>query len=202
MIGAVILAAGSSSRLGEPKQLLAHGGETLIRHAVRAALETDCAPVVVVTGAWHERVEHELRGLPASVCHHPEWQLGMGSSIRAGLSRALGLAPLLDALLLMVCDQPFITSQILRALISARDQSGKRAAACVYSDAVGVPALFDRALFPMLAALPDAQGAKPILSVLRGEVARVPFPEGAIDIDTPAQRRQHLDPSVEKAATL
>ncbi len=188
MNGALILAAGNSSRLGEPKQLLSHRGETLIRRAVRAALEAGCQPVIVVVGAGHERVRQELDGFPVVVCHHANWELGIGSSIRAGLAVA---APM-DALLLMVCDQPFVTGEILHALISAREQSGKRAAACVYAEALGVPALFDRTLFPTLAALPDEHGARPILAALADEVARVPFPDGAIDIDTPADQSKHL----------
>lgn len=192
MIGSLILAAGNSSRLGEPKQLLRHRGETLIRRAVRVALEAGCSPVVVVCGAAREGVEAELGGLAAAVCYHAGWQRGMGSSVRAGMAHTLSLAPKLEALMLMVCDQPFVTAEVLRELIAARERSGKRAAACGYADTVGVPALFDSTLFPLLAAVPDTHGARRVLSALADEVARVPFPRGEIDIDTPADRLAHL----------
>ncbi len=188
-VGAVILAAGNSSRLGEPKQLLHYRGETLIRRAARAALKAHCAPVIVVTGAGHPRIAEELAALDVCILHHPEWARGLGSSIRAGLASALAASPALDALMLMVCDQPWVTAELLTALVAARTQTRQPAAACAYAGIVGVPALFDRTLFPSLAALPDEHGAKQILAANAEAVARVAFPQGAIDIDTPADWR-------------
>ena len=191
--GAVILAAGGSTRLGRPKQLLRHRGETLLRRAACAALGAGCLPTVVVTGHEHDRVAAELIGLDVRIHRHPHWQRGIGSSIGAGLAQALVHEPALDALLIMVCDQPFISAELLAALISARAEARTEAAACTYAGATGVPALFGRALFSTLASLPDEQGAKAILSALAGEIARVEFPAGAIDIDTPADWQAHLD---------
>ena len=191
-IGAIILAAGNSSRLGEPKQFLRYRGETLIRRAACAALTADCSPVVVVTGAAHERMRQELSELEVQIHHHEQWQRGIGSSLRAGLERALLITPSLDALVLMVCDQPHVTAELLTALISSRAHTQQPAAACAYSDTLGVPALFARSLFPRLASLPDDQGAKHLLQVLQDQITRVPFPHGSIDIDTPADARNHL----------
>lgn len=191
-IGAIILAAGSSSRLGEPKQFLRYRGETLIRRAARAALTAGCSPVVVVAGAAHERIERELAELEVQVHHHAQWPRGIGSSIRAGVEHALLLQPSLEALVLMVCDQPRVTAEVLTALIRAHADSQHPAAASAYAGTLGVPAIFARAHFQKLAALPDDDGAKHLLRALPDLITRVPFPEGSIDIDTPADSRLHL----------
>jgi len=185
-IGAIILAAGGSSRLGEPKQFLMYRGETLVRRAVHAAGGGGCAPVVVVAGAECGRIALELAEFDVCVAHHEQWRQGIGSSIRFGVERALSAAPALDALLMMVCDQPLATAGLVKTLVAARAETGKPIVACAYSGALGVPVLFDRALFPRLASLPDARGAKQLISESPGRVAGVAFREGAIDIDTPS----------------
>ncbi len=199
-IGAVILAAGGSTRLGQPKQLLRHHGETLVRRAARAALGAGCLATVIVTGDEHEQIGLELSGLDVRMRHHREWQRGIGSSIRAGVEEVLLHHPALDAVLIMVCDQPFVSAELLVALICARAQARTKAAACTYAGTTGVPALFDRSLFPALASLRDAQGAKAVLASLPSEVTHVEFPDGAIDIDTPADSRLHLDGSSERSS--
>ena len=191
-IGAIILAAGSSSRLGEPKQFLQYRGETLIRRAACAALNAGCLPVVVVAGSEHHRIEEELADFEVVVHHHAQWQRGIGSSLRAGVAHALLLTPSLEALVLMVCDQPFVTAEILTSLIAAHAASRLAAAACAYSDTLGVPALFDRSLFPRLTALPDKHGARHLLRAISGEITQVHFPQGIVDIDTPVDFRFHL----------
>jgi molybdenum cofactor cytidylyltransferase len=192
-IGALILAAGGSTRLGQPKQLLIHQGETLVRRAARAAMDAGCFPTVVVTGGQHAQIAEELTSLEVRLQHHPDWRLGIGSSIRAGLGEIRSHQPDLDAVLIMVCDQPFVSAELLASLIATCASAGTRAAACAYAGSIGVPAIFDRTLFPALAALSDDQGAKAILTSQTIEVARLEFPAGAIDIDTPADSRAHLN---------
>ncbi len=184
-IGAVILAAGGSTRLGQPKQLLQHQGESLVHRAARVACEAGCYPVVVVAGDEHQQIARELCTVGAHVTHHPDWHLGIGSSIRAGVAQALAENPRLGAIIIMVCDQPFVSTDVLQALIATHTRTQKCAAACVYSGCVGVPAIFHRSLFPLLTNLPDAQGAQAILAARSGEIAHINFPQGSIDIDTP-----------------
>jgi molybdenum cofactor cytidylyltransferase len=86
----------------------------------------------------------------------------------------------------MVCDQPSVTIAVIAALITAHAQTAKPIIASAYADTLGVPALFDCSYFPQLAVLPDERGAKQIISSHLGDVARVPFPQGARDIDTAA----------------
>ena len=130
-VGAVILAAGGSSRLGQPKQFLRHEGETLIRRSARAALDGGCAPVVIVAGGEGPRIEHEVADLSVCVVDHPEWQRGIGTSIRSGLRQTLALTPALDAVVIMVCDQLFVTAELI-ALLIARHASERMNGASTY----------------------------------------------------------------------
>lgn len=179
--GALILAAGRSIRLGQPKQLLALAGESLVRRAVRVATEGGCAPVAVVTGEEHERLAEELSETSARLIHNAEWQLGVGSSIRCGLELLLAL----DAVIVMACDQPLVNADVIKALIGQGESSGKPIVACSYAQTLGIPALFDRSCFEGLRALPDDSGAKRLLEADLSRVARVEFEGGAIDVDTP-----------------
>lgn len=194
-VGLVLLAAGGSIRLGQAKQLLVFGGETLLRRTGRAAQASRCRPLVAVLGAQAERMQGELAGTSFAVTHNPHWQRGMGSSVRCGLEALLAVAPEVQAVVFAVCDQPFLSPGVLDALVDAFLRQGALLAACAYGGAAGVPALFARALFPELLALPDEAGAQQILRRHAPDVVRVPFPEGLTDIDTPgdyARLRQSI----------
>jgi molybdenum cofactor cytidylyltransferase len=185
-VGAIILAAGGSVRFGQPKQLLAFQGESLVRRAVRAATEAGCARVVVVVGDLHTEIENDLRESSATIVPNADWQRGLGTTIRCGLRHLLASLPELDAVAIAACDQPFVESSTIAALIAERDRTGKPIVASSYADTLGIPALFDRTCFDLLLALPDESGAKAILESRRDDVASIEFAEGAIDIDTPA----------------
>jgi molybdenum cofactor cytidylyltransferase len=185
-VGAIILAAGGSSRFGQPKQLLAFRGESLVRRAVRAAAEAGCGRVAVVAGEQRDLIETELRETPAFVIHNPKWERGVGTSICIGLQHLLGAHPKVDAAVLLACDQPFVEARTISALMTMRDDAGKSIVASRYANTLGVPALFDRSCFEALLALSDDSGAKTLIESRRGDVAEIPFEQGAIDIDTPA----------------
>lgn len=185
-VGAIILAAGGSGRFGQPKQLLPFQGESLVRRAVRGALEAACAPVTVVVGHVRERIENELRETPAVIVENPEWQRGLGSSIRSGVLHLRSARPELDAVVLLACDQPFVDAGVIRSLIAQWENSGKPIVACSYAGTLGIPVLFDRSCFEELLSLPDDSGAKAIIESRPGDVAQVEFEKGAIDVDTPA----------------
>lgn len=189
--GAVILAAGGSSRLGTPKQFLLHHGKTLLRRTVDAARE--CSPVVVVTGRDTVRAEKELADHDVTLVRNAQWERGIGSSIRLGLLYALEIAPDLDSLVLLVCDQIQVTADLVKLLREIREAERKPMVACHYAGGPGVPALFARPLFARLKDLPDESGAKGILAEAASEdLATIPFPEGTLDIDTPADVQAHL----------
>lgn len=185
-MGVVVLAAGGSRRMPGPKQLLRFRGVTLLRHAAQTAVAARCGPVVVVLGAaaLAKQLRFELVDLAVSVVDNHKWKDGMSSSIRAGIE-ALEAAGSADAVLLMTCDQPYVTAEVLEQLVAAFHQSHPPAVACAYAGTVGVPALFDRALFAELKALEHDQGAKRILERHLPRIGRIPFEQGAVDIDTP-----------------
>ncbi len=186
MIAAVVLAAGGSSRMGRPKQLLEHRGRSLLRRTVHAALEAGCRPVVVVLGAAAERMKRELHGLQVDVVHNEDWPDGIGGSIARGVASLHAQGGRVRAALLLACDQPMISKGVIERLIEAFSGSEGGIVASEYSVTVGIPALFGRAYFERLEELAGERGAKSILLEDPGKLVRVPWPEGAMDIDTPA----------------
>ena len=186
IIGVIALAAGSSSRLGRPKQTLMYGGKTLLARAIETALEANCGQIVVVTGANADVTEPEAAAYPVQIVFNPNWAAGMNASIRAGLDALTASANELDAVLVMTCDQPFLSVAILRELVQVYEATGKPIAACEYAGIRGVPALFDKSAFEDLRALPDGAGAGRLIAAYGPErTATIPFPDGAIDVDTP-----------------
>jgi molybdenum cofactor cytidylyltransferase len=181
-VAAVVLAAGGSSRMGRPKQLLTIGGESLLRRAARTALNVGCDPVVLVLGASAGVLRGDLFDLPVAVVDNADWEAGPGTSVRAGMS-ALEAA---EAVLFLACDQPFVDVKHLWGLINAWRASGLPMAASAYADTLGVPALFAASYFARLRNLPACAGAKKLLVSRPEHVAAVSFPAGAIDFDTPA----------------
>ncbi len=181
--GLVLLAAGSSSRFGKPKQLLPYKGKSLIKHLADTALEA-IDIVVVVTGSNAQRVEAELVDLPVKLFQNKDWEQGMATSIRGGLSTLLKLAPSTDSVIFMVCDQPFVSASLLREIIAKKAETNNLIIASGYGDTLGIPALFGKSLFPDLLNLKGDAGAKKIIKENGGSVSVVSFPLGDIDIDT------------------
>jgi molybdenum cofactor cytidylyltransferase len=183
-IGAVILAAGESSRLGQPKQLIQFRGKTLVRRIVDAAREAGCSPKVVVIGSDKDKVARELEQTNALLVENVNWQNGMGTSIRSAVQHLIDIAPNVEAIVLLVCDQPFVDSRTIEQLIALREKTKKAVVASSYAGTLGVPALFDRSCAEELLGLDDADGAKSIILSNHDRVAEFPFPQGKIDIDT------------------
>jgi molybdenum cofactor cytidylyltransferase len=185
-IGAVILAAGESSRFGRPKQLVQFRGKSLVRRVVDAAKDANCSAIVVVLGSRREQIERELKETAAIVAENEDWRRGIGSSIRVGVESAVNQAPDIEAIVLLTCDQPFMKTDTIERLIAMREKTKKAIVASSYSETLGVPALFDRSCFQELLALDDETGAKTIILSNRERVAELLFLEGEIDIDTAA----------------
>lgn len=184
-VALLLLAAGASTRMGRPKQLLPYRGRTLLRHAAETAVASGCAPLVLVTGALHEELLTEVAGLPIQAVHNPEWATGMASSIRAGLVALGDARP--AAVLIMLSDQPLVTPELLRELITRQQQTQAPIVAAAYGDALGVPAVFAPAMWPELLRLQGQQGAGRLIARLGAAAGRVLFPAGLLDVDTPEQ---------------
>ncbi|MDX2184243.1 MAG: nucleotidyltransferase family protein [Gemmatimonadaceae bacterium] len=186
-LGAVVLAAGSSSRLGEPKQLLrTAAGVPLLQHTVTAVRDSGAAPIVVALGAVVTPC------LPLCGDATPvivtDWQLGMAHSLRVALQRLHAEAPTLEGAWIVVCDQPALSATLLIALEDAWRRTGADAAAAEYAGVRGVPALLARSLWPRLLepATGVDGGARALLRDPTLRIAGVEWPEGSFDVDTPA----------------
>jgi CTP:molybdopterin cytidylyltransferase MocA len=187
-IAAVILAAGASSRLGAPKQLIDFRGEPLVRRATRAAVEAEASPVVVVLGADAPSIAPLLEGLGhVSTAVNEQWQSGLAASVAVGMREVQRLCPRCDAVLITTADQPLVGGEALRALLDAYEGDARLVAA-EYSGTIGVPAVIGSEYFDALLALEGDAGAGRWLRSRVSEVRRVPLPEAAVDIDTAEDR--------------
>ncbi|MFC5864793.1 NTP transferase domain-containing protein [Acidicapsa dinghuensis] len=190
----IILAAGASRRLGQPKQLLSTRGETLLGRTLRIVQEAGADPIFVVLGANSESIASTLDLSAARVISNPEWGRGISTSIRAGVSALVKTEPRSRAVLMLVCDQPNLSSQHLQQLTAAYDAGdGQTIVASHYGGTEGIPAIFPAALFADLQALSGDNGARQLLRTSDLQVVAVPFPNGEIDIDTPEDLRRLLD---------
>ena len=178
----VVLAAGASTRFGSPKQLVRLNGRPLLHLAVSRAVEVAGPAVTVVLGANAADLAPLLRHTPAGVIVNRDWAEGMGSSVRAGVSRVPATA---DAVLLMLADQPAVTAEDLRRLVAAWRRQPQSIVAAHYDGITGVPAIFPREDFRALTGLRGDAGARALLKRGGERVVRVPLQAAAIDIDTP-----------------
>lgn len=181
--GVILLAAGSSSRLGRPKQLINYQGKTLIQHSIEAALNSTANDLVVVLGSNSELIQTGIESKEVPVLVHEHWEEGMSSSMQCGL-RYLIETSQVEQVILMLCDQPYVTQDLLDQLMNGKKASRKGILACSYSGTVGVPALFDQTYFPELFALMGAEGAKKVILNHQEDVFLIGFPLGAVDLDT------------------
>ena len=145
--GVILLAAGSSSRLGRPKQLISYQEKTLIQHSIEAAQHSAADALVVVLGCNSELIQKGIESKEVPLLVHAHWEKGMSSSMQCGL-RYLLEAGQVDQVLLMLCDQPYVSQGLLDQLMNGKTASGKGIVACSYAGTVGVPALFDQFYFP------------------------------------------------------
>jgi molybdenum cofactor cytidylyltransferase len=182
-VGAIVLAAGGSARMGQNKLLFPLSGETVLRRAVRRATEAGLEPVVVVLGHEAGRAQGELAGLGCRTVVNPDWEHGINRSLRTGLA---ALPAETTAAMVMLADMPFVTTEMLRTLVE-RWRDGT--APLVISDYDGVnspPMLYGRALFPELLAMEGEGCGKQVVRRHREEATAVAWPAAALaDLDVP-----------------
>lgn len=182
--GIVVLAAGSSSRLGQPKQLLLYKNTSLLKYTIYQASQVPNTAIIVVTGSNHELIEKEITGPEIKTIFNPDWELGMSTSIATGLKELLRLNPDIQKCIFTVCDQPFITTIVFENLIKEYQKKVKGIAASKYAATLGTPVLFHKKYFTELLQLKGQEGAKKIINRFLEDTVAVPFEKGNIDIDT------------------
>ncbi len=178
--GALILAAGTSSRMGTSKQLLKIGEQTLLQKTITTAIAIQPFNCTVVLGANYELHKKNIEHLPVDIIHNTNWKNGMGSSIKTGVHHIIKYQ--LDAFYILVCDQPLLTGTHLKNLASHYEKSKASVVSSGYGSTRGVPALFDQSMSSALLSLQDQEGAKRIILENGNHV--VEFEEGGIDLDT------------------
>lgn len=182
--GIIILAAGASSRLGRPKQLLDYKGKTLLQTVVNEALNTNCKPVMVVLGANADEIANKHQNDQISIVINDGWENGMASSIVAGLSTMIKANSEINSIIIAVADQAFIKMSNFNNLIEKHKETGKNIIASTYDETIGTPVLFKKDYFEALLALKGAEGAKKILKQYPQDLETVVFERGGTDIDT------------------
>jgi len=184
MTGVVILAAGPSSRLGKPKQNLVYQGRTLLQKAVETAVASVCKPIVVVLGANAEIIKPTIKRKEITILYNADWAEGMASSVRCAIQALIKSAPGITSVILMLCDQPFVDTVLLNAMVEKQSNLLPGIVACAYKDTIGVPVLFENRYFDELLSLKGQEGAKKLLLKYKDLVFSIPFALGSVDIDT------------------
>lgn len=153
--------------------------------STKTALASKTNKVIVVLGANESAHRKIIERLPIEIITNEDWQRGMGSSLKKGMKELLLIIPKLEAVLVMVCDQPLLTTEHLNAIIKKFEFTKSPIVASHYSGSAGVPALFDKSLFEKLLNVEDESGAKKIILLHKEVVETIDFPQGSIDLDTP-----------------
>ena len=190
-IAAIILAAGASRRLGQPKQLVTCGGEALLERALRLARDAGASPVLVVLGANFAPICASIPFSEAIPVFNEKWEQGMSTSIHAGLNEADVRAPGATGALIMACDQPRLSVEHLRALLRMfAEQPERTIVASSYGGTSGIPAVFPRSVYGKLHSLHGDKGARSLLAKPPCPLIVLPFAGGEVDIDVPSDLAQ------------
>jgi molybdenum cofactor cytidylyltransferase len=192
-VGVVILAAGSSSRLGQPKQLIIYKNKPLLQNIIDHSLVLSFESKVLILGAYAGEIKENINESEFEVFINEEWEEGIASSIRKGVRCSLQIQPDLEHILFLLSDQPFVSSKLMQELLNTHKKQGKIITGCRYKNTVGVPAIFNKRMFRELCLLKGDRGAKGLIKKYPGKVAFVPFDLGSVDVDKPEDYRKMIN---------
>lgn len=193
-IGIIILAAGASRRMGKPKQLLKIDNQTLIERGIAITQALAHQETVVVLGAHAESIIPFIVAKPSlNFIINEKWGQGMGTTLKVGLEFLLNRAKDLSAVIVMVCDQPYLSTEKLQELIDKHQETKADIVTTSYNNIKGVPALFSKDLFDRLLSLDKDEGARKIIKRYEGKIEVVDFPKGIYDLDTPQAYQAYLE---------
>jgi Uncharacterized MobA-related protein len=184
-VGLIVLAAGESRRMKQPKQLLIFKGKTLLRRAAETALASNAEKICVVLGANYEKLKTEISDLQLEIAFNENPRAGMSSSLKSGLKKLLEIEPNLSGVLVMLVDQPLVETALLNRLIEIFRMGKRAVVACEYGETFGVPAVFSSQLFDEILNLSVEGGAKGLIEEFKDSAEIIPAPEAAFDVDTP-----------------
>ncbi len=197
-VGIVILAAGASTRMGVPKQLLHIDGKSLIKRIAEMAMDTACYPIVMVLGSNRDMMRKELERMPITIIDNPQWEKGMSGSIKMGLAGSYMTFKELEAVIILTADMPLISVELIQKMIKKAEEVSEKMkdnpdiVACSYGGQMGIPVLFKRKLFNDLLELSGDNGAKKIILANKEKTVTIDFPEGIFDLDTMEEYRNFL----------
>lgn len=184
-ISIAILAAGTSSRMGSPKQLLLWRDDILVVHAIKTALNTKTNEVIVVLGANYDAIAEEIKHFPVIILNNKQWELGLGASIACASKYVESQSIKPDGLLVMLADQPLVSTEYLNDMIEVFVPQTNQIVATAYDDQkFGVPVLFDGCYIKQLLVLNDDSGAKQILKTNESLVKVLKLSVKNVDLDT------------------
>lgn len=178
----LILAAGNSSRLGHPKQLVSIQGKSLLSYTLSEAQKVADSDIFIVTGAYVKELNESIDLKPFEVIYNEDWARGMGGSISKGINSIMEYN--YEGVLISVCDQPYIEKENFDNLISKYQKTGKSIVVSSYAEGSGPPVFFQQKYFEELSILDGDLGAKEIIRKYKNNVDFVVFEKGNIDIDT------------------
>jgi molybdenum cofactor cytidylyltransferase len=184
-LGVVVLAAGAASRMGNAKMLLPFKGNPILIHLLEEIKAIHPATICLVTGKFANEIDAVIEESDLTMVENTAWESGMAGSIKIGLKTVLKSQPLLDAVLFIVSDQPFLDRQLLAKMLDAFQHTGKAIVAATYEGVSGTPVLFGKRFFEAIEKLEGDKGARAILQAHPEELVTIDFPLGALDIDTP-----------------
>ncbi|MEI6086890.1 MAG: nucleotidyltransferase family protein [Bacteroidota bacterium] len=183
-LSVLILAAGAARRMNQAKMLLPFGNATILQTIIDHTKDIKPDSICIVTGFYHQEIIANIQDDQIQFVYNELWEEGMSSSIKKGISHLISQNPEIMAVLILVADQPYISSNLLNEMTQLQEQTGKGIVAASYAGISGTPVLFSRDHFSNLEKLSGDKGARSILHQYQNDLITVDFPLGEIDIDT------------------